>query len=76
MAETPFNNPNVAQRHNQTQTAGFNTPDGDIVGLTAQSLVGFYGATPVAQQSISLGSGTLAQLITALGNTGLLNVTA
>lgn len=74
MSEVAFNNPNVAQRHNQTQEAGLSTSDGDIIGLTAASKVGFYGATPVAQQPISLGSGTLAQVITALGNLGLLNV--
>lgn len=76
MAETAFNNPNVAQRHNQTQEAGHSTSDGDILGLTAAAKVGFYGATPVAQQTVSLGSGTLPQVITALGNMGLLNVTA
>lgn len=76
MAETQFTNPNVAQRHSQVQAAGLDTPDGVINGVTDASLQGFYGAQPVAQQSISLGSGTLAELITALGNAGLINVTA
>lgn len=76
MAEVAFTNPNVAQRHSQVQSAGLNTKDGEILGVTANSLQGFYGATPVAQQTVSLGTGTLAQVITALGNMGLLNVTA
>lgn len=76
MAETAFTNPNVAQRHSQVVAAGLDTPDGTVNGTRSDSLEGFYGAQPVAQQSISLGSGTLAELITALGNVGLLNVTA
>jgi len=76
MAETNFTNPNVAQRHSQVQSAGLDTKDGTIHGVTDGALEGFYGATPVAQQAVSLGTGTLAQVITALGNMGLLNVTA
>lgn len=67
-----FTNPNVAQRHTQVNEAGKSTADGDILGLTATSKVGFFGTMPVAQQVVPATSPTLAQLITALVNSGLI----
>jgi hypothetical protein len=76
MAETPFTNPNVGQRHVDVVVPGAGASDGTLIGLTNTDLVGFYGATPVAIASFSEGSGTLAELATILGNLGLINLTA
>jgi hypothetical protein len=76
MAETAFGGTNVPQRHTDVMVPGAGAADGTLIGLTSSDLVGFYGAQPIAIQSWSLGSGTLAQLGTLLGNMGLLNLTA
>jgi hypothetical protein len=76
MAETPFTNPNVPNRHTDVTVPGAGAADGTLIGLTSSDLVGFYGAQPIAQGSWSQGSGTLVQLATLLGNMGLINLTA
>ena len=50
---------------------GAGTDDGTLVGDSPTSKVGFYGATPVVQQVVPLTSPTLAQVITALVNAGI-----
>jgi hypothetical protein len=39
--------------------------DGNVIGASATEKVGFFGATPVVQQSISLGAGTTTTLLAA-----------
>lgn len=54
-------------------------PDGTVMGTDSSDLIGFYGATPVAQASaISSNNGTLSttanqvnSILTALRNLGL-----
>lgn len=63
---------------------GDNGPDGVGIGLSATEKVGFFGATPVAQQSVTaatttatttLHNVTLQSLQTALVNLGLIVTT-
>lgn len=44
-----FTNPNVSSRHSQVQDVGLSTGDGELVGLTATSPVGFFGTTPTTR---------------------------
>lgn len=39
--------------------------DGVVIGRTATEKVGFFGATPVVQQTITLGAGTTTTLLAA-----------
>ena len=39
------------------QQIGNDNPDGIVIGQAAASVVGFYGATPVAQQASTAGAG-------------------
>ena len=58
-------------------TSAQETADGTLVGRNATSKVGFFGATPVVQPAaISLSTGTVAQVVTALAAMGLLKSTA
>jgi len=55
---------------------GTNGPDGTVVGLSATDLVGFYGATPVAQPSATAqGAITDASGGTAAATNGVLTLT-
>ena len=57
--------------------AATETPDGTLVGRSADSKVGFFGATPAAQPAaLSLASVTAAQLATALAAMGIIKTTA
>ena len=52
-------------------------PLGTQLGVSPTDLIGFYGKTPIAQNTtaISISTGTTAQIITALGNLGLILTT-
>ena len=52
------------------------TTDGLCAGRDATSKIGFDGTTPVARSTISISTGTLPQVITALGALGLIITTA
>lgn len=66
-------NPNVADRHSSVFAAGLDTGDGTVVGLTADSKIGFCGTAPIALQTLdstaSTGStvGDVVQALAALG---------
>lgn len=49
--------PRVSESTNYAQER--DTPGGQIVGLLPTSKVGFYGATPVAQQTVALLAGSM-----------------
>jgi hypothetical protein len=51
---------------------------GTVLGASPTDLIGFYGATAIPQNTtaISISTGTVAQVITALGNLGLIKTTA
>lgn len=52
-------------------------PLGTQLGASPTDLIGFYGTTPIPQNTtaISISTGTAAQIITALGNLGLIKTT-
>lgn len=52
------------------------TSDGSVLGRDSTTKLGFDGTTPVARSTISIGTGTTAQIITALGALGLIITTA
>jgi hypothetical protein len=67
-------NPNVSDRHSSVFAAGLDTEDGTVVGLTADSKVGFYGTKPIGIQTLSSassGGSTVAQVVAALAAAGL-----
>jgi hypothetical protein len=53
-------------------------PLGTQLGTSPTDLIGFYGTAPIVQNTtaISISTGTTAQIITALGNLGLIKTTA
>ena len=53
-----FQNINVANRHQQTQNAGFGTADGDVIGVGGK--LGAFGASAVAQPTSALNVHTVA----------------
>lgn len=46
-------------------------PDGTVLGQSADDKIGFYNVTPIAQPVVAAGA-TVATLITALTNLGLI----
>lgn len=52
------------------------TSDGFCAGRDATAKIGFEGTTPVARSTISISTGTLPQVITALGALGIIITTA
>ena len=51
--------------------AGPGTDDGLLVGRNADSKVGFFGTTPVAQGSLTGSTATAAQIVTELARLGI-----
>ncbi len=52
------------------------TSDGSVLGRDATTKIGVDGTTPVARSTISISTGTLPQVITALGALGVIITTA
>jgi hypothetical protein len=63
--------------NNNEWGAGPNTDDGTLVGIYADSKVGFFGATPVVRgAAFDLSSGTVAELAAILASYGLITTQA
>lgn len=63
---------------------GDNAPDGTVLGKSSTEKIGFFGATPVVQQSVTYPSSTattgtneaaIVSVVTALVNLGLIVTT-
>ena len=63
---------------------GDNGPDGTVLGLSSTEKIGFFGATPVVQQSVTYPSSTattatneaaIVSVVAALTNLGLIVTT-
>lgn len=62
---------------NSVYAAAPGSVDGTLVGRNTTTPVGFFGATPVTRPGpISISTGTVAQVVTALGALGLISTSA
>lgn len=66
----------LAGEINQELAAAAGSSDGTLTGRNSTTPIGFCGTVPILRPTVSLGSGTLAQVITSLGALGLITQTA
>lgn len=61
---------------NQEFAAAPGSSDGTLTGRNTTTPIGFAGTTPIVRPTLSIGTATTAQIVTALGALGLVTTTA